>query len=669
MAELLAVMSAMTTAITLFQQCNAGFKVFTSAKSFREDGDTIRCMLEWEEYRFKRWGEASGLPSYEESTSKSEVANGNLSGGEGLNWELVSNTLRVLSNLLHDSNKLKTRYRMEISDDDSKSPGNDPEASSRRMRKLFKLPSKIPNATDGDRPEVGLVKRISWALSDKEVVQKLVTDISGLNDHLMALLDLTWQKSIQNNLSKLVEEAETRAETAEDRAILRTAMQDSLRDQQQAAEERKQNLWMAIYNGNLEDVEVLFASGASHDYRWSYHTSPLGRAVELKQLDITRWLLENDAPVNRAEYITKGITPFLQVATDGSPDMFHLLLKYGAQKAAVDGHARNAVHIAAENNNVSVLKELLKDPFFRDRDCIDGDGITPFQAAAKAGNLEILRLLFEYYPGDLNRAKGVEYYVPPLILAVAGQHTETVKFLLSCPGIDVNVTSHAGSTALTAAAARYDSWDMKLNILEMLRKAGANINHQDQRQYNALAQAVVSYNPQTVARLLTWDGIDINGQSIAGSPLCIAAQKGRKDMLQMLLKKKPDLRVRDENGKTALVLAAEGPSSFDKWYNKGRLENEQTYKIVCRHLLKAGLPIEDADSKGRTPLITAADSGHALIVQFLLEQGAYIDAEDEDGETALDFAKLKKHSSVVEVLNGHLRETWVCSRCRREEKR
>jgi len=305
MAEVLGVIA---TAYTLFQQCQTAFTVFTTAKSFREDGDTMRCMLEWEEYRFRRWGEASGLPSWNQVDSASELPNGtSTTGGKGLNWSLISNTLRVLHNLLQDTEKLKSRYRLELTDDDGKSVGNDSEASSSRMRKLFRLPERTPTIAHIDRPKVGLVKRMSWALEDKDQVQKLVSDIGGLNDHLMALLDVTWQMSIQKSLAALVEEAGTRVETAEDRAILKRALEDSLRDQKKAAEERYDKLHTAIYHGNLEEVKLLFAAGASHDYRYTTHTSPFGLAVEKKQLAIARFLLENGATVNRNE-TTKSMT-------------------------------------------------------------------------------------------------------------------------------------------------------------------------------------------------------------------------------------------------------------------------------------------------------------------------------------------------------------------------
>lgn len=662
MAEVLGVVA---TAFTLFQQVQAGFTVFTTAKSFREDGDTVRCMIQWEDYRFRRWGEASGLPAWDQVHSESDLPN----GSPALNWALIANTLRVLHNLLVDTDKLKSRYRLHLTEDDGKAEGNDSEASSRRMKKLFRLPERTPTAAQEGRPKVGLVKRISWAIDDKDQVQKLVTDISGLNDHLMALLDTTWQMSIQKNLAKLVEEAETRAETAGDRAILRKALEDSLRDQKAAAEKRLQNLDHATRAGNLEEVQLLFTPGTYDD---TYY-SPLKVAVEAEQLAIARFLLENGESANRVE---EGKTPLLLIAKKGGADMLSLLLGFGADKAAVDRNGRNAVLISAEGGNVAVLEELLKDPFFRDQDCVDPAGITGLQIAAEEGNREVLEVLFGHYPKDLNRAENKGRSMPPLLSAVNNGHVDAIKFLLSCPGIEVDITSrfntntrNAGQTALMLAAT-YWRWETprRVEMLDILRKAGASVNHQDDQGYCALAWAAWGYRPDAIAHILTWDDIDFNLQSVSGSPLCIAAQKGRKDMVQMLLDRKPDLDVRDKNGKTALALAATGPDDKDA-HNIYLVGNEQAYKIVCRKLLKAGIPIDEADSKGRTPLLIAAEKGFALIVEFLLEQGANVEAEDEDGETALDFAKQKKLAHVVQVLENHVRKTWVCSRCKSEETR
>jgi ankyrin repeat protein len=63
------------------------------------------------------------------------------------------------------------------------------------------------------------------------------------------------------------------------------------------------------------------------------------------------------------------------------------------------------------------------------------------------------------------------------------------------------------------------------------------------------------------------------------------------------------------------------------------------------HLLEARDEEED-----RTPLVMAAEHGHAGVVRLLLERGADINASDDSDDTALHYAADKGHEEVVPVL-------------------
>lgn len=56
-----------------------------------------------------------------------------------------------------------------------------------------------------------------------------------------------------------------------------------------------------------------------------------------------------------------------------------------------------------------------------------------------------------------------------------------------------------------------------------------------------------------------------------------------------------------------------------------------------------------------TPLIESAAAGHLEIVKFLLENGAKPEIKSVfDGLTALDVAKIKKHQSIIRLLETAL---------------
>lgn len=70
----------------------------------------------------------------------------------------------------------------------------------------------------------------------------------------------------------------------------------------------------------------------------------------------------------------------------------------------------------------------------------------------------------------------------------------------------------------------------------------------------------------------------------------------------------------------------------------------------AKQAVNEGADINQHNSSGRTPLIEAAWSGSAEIVEFLLEKGADVNAADKSGFTALMRATEEGHSSVVSIL-------------------
>lgn len=158
---------------------------------------------------------------------------------------------------------------------------------------------------------------------------------------------------------------------------------------------------------------------------------------------------------------------------------------------------------------------------------------------------------------------------------------------------------------------------------------------------------------------------------IAPQVLVSASASGIPSVVQEILKYKPDVNSRDQDGQTALLACLHAYHGKDENVN---------LKAVIRILLDAGADPNIADNKGMTPLIANAwdfeiaqmliahgadvnaraqdsftpllNAGTAEVTRVLLEHGADPFAKTKDGETALDFAKGDKRKDQAKLLEA-----------------
>jgi hypothetical protein len=126
-----------------------------------------------------------------------------------------------------------------------------------------------------------------------------------------------------------------------------------------------------------------------------------------------------------------------------------------------------------------------------------------------------------------------------------------------------------------------------------------------------------------------------------------AARNGWKDDLKRMIAKGADVNAKDDNGTTALELAA---SAGDKecvemlLEKKARLGlallaavNKDRIEIV-RTLVQAGAPVNERYDEQKTALHWAAVNGRAEIARFLVQKGADVRAKDQWGHLPVELA-------------------------------
>jgi ankyrin repeat protein len=152
--------------------------------------------------------------------------------------------------------------------------------------------------------------------------------------------------------------------------------------------------------------------------------------------------------------------------------------------------------------------------------------------------------------------------------------------------------------------------------------------------------------------------------------LADAVQRGDKQAVLSLLKKRVEVNAPQSDGATALHWAAylEDAETTALLIRAGaKVDSPNNYGVtplalaagngdaaIIHQLLKGGADPNRAVRAGETPLMLAARTGQADAVKVLLSAGATVDAKESwNGQTALMWAAAAGHQPVVHVLIDH----------------
>lgn len=228
------------------------------------------------------------------------------------------------------------------------------------------------------------------------------------------------------------------------------------------------------------------------------------------------------------------------------------------------------------------------------------EGGTPLMYACAKGHAAVAQILIS--AGADPKARAGDQNAWPVIMLAAESGTPEIISLLLEKGADPNVCDRFKDTPLMLASLRGHA-----QAVELLIKAGANINAQEIRRNNFPLLHAVSRGHTNAAAVLIKSGANVNQSDISGmTPLMSCSEKGYTEIAASLIKA------------------------------RANLEAKLTGDIGA----------------GATALMLAAAKGHEEMIRLLLNSGANPKATDKNGSTAYRYAVHNGRTAIAEILQA-----------------
>ncbi len=386
----------------------------------------------------------------------------------------------------------------------------------------------------------------------------------------------------------------------------------------QDADNGGRSLHEAAHAGDLATVERHLRDGAVVDAVTRHGVTPIALACTAGHPTVVEALLAAGADPNRAS--PQGETPLMLAARTGVVASVESLLRHGAG-ASIDSREswrrQTALMWAAAEGHAAVVAPLVAAG--AGVDARSEAGFTPLAFAVRAGHRLAVDALLD---------AGAEVNLPPpdgmgaLHLAVVNAHYDLAVHLLE-RGAD--------------AAADGPGWT-PLHQLVWTRRPNRHYNN----------PAAIPSGPVTdleLARALVARGADVNARQTeepqdgyrnmlnraGATPFLLAAKAVDVELMKLLLDLGADPMLTNEDGTTALLVAA-GVGIWSASESPGSAEEAiEAVKLM----VELGDSVSTVDDNGDTALHGVVMRDSPELVRYLLERGAPLNAVNVRGWTPL----------------------------------
>lgn len=448
-------------------------------------------------------------------------------------------------------------------------------------------------------------------------------------------------------------------------------------------------LSIAARNGHKHLVNLLREKGASIFETNSNHKTPLFYAAVNGHKEIVDFLIARERYFY-GKTVGRTVSEAVVSATAGGQSSLlrHLLDRYKHLTNLSQHEVQNNFNRAAAAGHTEVM-ELWYRNFDVDINGTDDSGNTALYRASQACHKDVVAVLLGKERIDINAwssdgsalsaalGSGYEDLAEMLYAkdktgrgkrhtalhdAASKDDTETVKWLLTKDGVDVNAKDAKNKTSLHTASLNGHTKTAKL----LFGRCDILINATTHENETPLHMAAGTDRTEIVKLFLERNDLIINAENAHNeTPLHMAAKYGGPETVKLLLaakeinvntqnwENKTPLHTAVNNGFTEIVrllLESDGVKDCNVTYllcdaaEKGHTETARL--LLSRNEININVEVE-----GRTPLHRAAARGDIKMVKLLLETNEInVNAISRDAETPLYSALRSSHHDVIALL-------------------
>ncbi len=187
-------------------------------------------------------------------------------------------------------------------------------------------------------------------------------------------------------------------------------------------------------------------------------------------------------------------------------------------------------------------------------------------------------------------------------------------------------------------------WSQDFGRAKALVKSGADINYRDESSGSTALMLCCAYNFTDMGRFLIEHRPNLDVQDNNGRTALIVAAGSSEELFNLLLENGADPKIKTADGTTAFTAACIGVIS-------GKISPD-----ALRTLLAKGADVDESAASGPTAgytsLMTAVRNGAPKLVRFLLDNGANVNARAKNGTTPLALAKQAENTEVIKLLQA-----------------